>query len=61
MKKLFGLTAGILLILLFSAQGQSDFVPLKELFKNDFLMSTTLDARPAPTGFRACFFIFTPL
>lgn len=43
MKKLFGLTAGILLCFLFSAQAQSDYVPLKELFKNDFLIGAAVN------------------
>ena len=43
MKKLFGLTAGILFIFLFSVQGQSDYVPLKELFKNDFLVGAAVN------------------
>jgi GH35 family endo-1,4-beta-xylanase len=37
MKKIFGLTLGILICAMGSAQGQSDYVTFKELFKGHFL------------------------
>jgi len=45
MKKLFGIFAGILPCLMLSGQAQSDFVPLKELFKKDFLVGVAVNAR----------------
>jgi GH35 family endo-1,4-beta-xylanase len=45
MKRIFGLFSGIFLCLMVSAQGQSDFVPLKELFKNDFLIGAAVSSR----------------
>lgn len=44
MKKIFGLSF-ILSCLVLSAQGQSDYVPLKELFKNDFLIGVAVNDR----------------
>ncbi len=45
MKKIFGFTVGILISILGLAQNQSDFVPLKELFKNDFLVGVAVSNR----------------
>lgn len=45
MKKLFGLFTGIMLCFMLSAQAQSDYVPLKELFKNDFLVGVAVSDR----------------
>ena len=45
MKKLFVFTTGLLLCVIFSAQAQSDFIPLKELFKNDFLVGVAVSNR----------------
>lgn len=45
MKKLFGIFAGILPCLMLSGQAQSDFVPLKELFKKDFLIGVAVNGR----------------
>ncbi len=45
MNKLFGLIAGMLPCMMLSGQAQSDFVPLKELFKNDFLVGVAVNGR----------------
>lgn len=45
MKKLIGFTTSILVCLILSAQGQTDYVPLKELFKNDFLVGVAVSER----------------
>ncbi len=45
MKKLFGLIAGILPCIMLSGQAQSDYVPLKELFRNDFLIGVAVNGR----------------
>ena len=45
MNKLFGLSVGILQCLMLSGQVQSDYVPLKELFKKDFLVGVAVNAR----------------
>jgi endo-1,4-beta-xylanase len=45
MKKLFGILAGVLPSLLLSGQTQTDFVPLKELFKKDFLVGVAVNGR----------------
>jgi len=45
MKKSFGLLAGILLCFMLSGQTQSDYVPLKELFKGDFLIGVAVNGR----------------
>jgi len=45
MKKLFGLFAGILPCIMLYGQGQSDYVPLKELFKKDFLIGVAVNGR----------------
>jgi endo-1,4-beta-xylanase len=45
MKKLFGLLAGILPCIMLSGQTQSDYVPLKELFKKDFLIGVAVNGR----------------
>jgi endo-1,4-beta-xylanase len=45
MKKLFGLFAGILPCMLLSGQTQSDYVPLKELFRKDFLIGVAVNGR----------------
>jgi endo-1,4-beta-xylanase len=44
MKKILGLFAGILPCIILSGQGQS-YVPLKELFKNDFLIGVAVNER----------------
>jgi endo-1,4-beta-xylanase len=45
MKKIFGLLAGILPCIMLSGQTQSDYVPLKELFKKDFLIGVAVNGR----------------
>ncbi len=45
MKKLSGLIVAIMLGLTVSAQTNPDFVPLKELFKNDFLIGVAVNGR----------------
>ncbi len=45
MNKLFGLLVGILQCFMLSGQVQSDYVPLKELFKKDFLVGVAVNAR----------------
>ena len=45
MKKLFGLLAGILPCIMLSGQTQSEYVPLKELFKKDFLVGVAVNGR----------------
>ncbi len=45
MKKLFGLIAGILPCIVLSGQAQSDFVPLRKLFGNDFLAGVAVNGR----------------
>lgn len=45
MKKIFGLLAGVLLCIMLSGQTQSDYVPLKELFKKDFLIGVAVNGR----------------
>jgi endo-1,4-beta-xylanase len=45
MKKLFGFFAAILPCIMLSGQVQSDYVPLKELFKNDFLVGVAVNDR----------------
>jgi len=43
--KLFGIVAGLFFGLTLSGQVQSDFVPLKELFKKDFLIGVAVNGR----------------
>jgi hypothetical protein len=45
MKKLIGIFTGIFICLMLSGQDQSDFVPLKELFKKDFLIGVAVNGR----------------
>jgi GH35 family endo-1,4-beta-xylanase len=45
MNKLFGILTGILQCFMLSGQVQSDFVPLKELFKKDFLVGVAVNSR----------------
>ncbi len=45
MKKLFGFITGIFICFMFTAEAQSDYVPLKELFKNDFLVGVAVSPR----------------
>lgn len=45
MNKLFGLFAGMLSCFVLSGQVQSDYVPLKELFKKDFLIGVAVNSR----------------
>jgi endo-1,4-beta-xylanase len=45
MKKIFGLLAGVLPCIMLSGQTQSDYVPLKELFKKDFLIGVAVNGR----------------
>ncbi|HRR92668.1 MAG TPA: endo-1,4-beta-xylanase, partial [Bacteroidales bacterium] len=45
MRKLFSLITGIFICSFLSAQGQQDFVPLKELFKKDFLVGVAVNGR----------------
>lgn len=45
MKKLFGLFAGILPCFILLGQTQSDYVPLKELFRKDFLIGVAFNGR----------------
>ena len=45
MKKLSGLVVTIMLGLTVSAQTNPDFVPLKEIFKNDFLIGVAVSGR----------------
>ncbi|NMB51524.1 MAG: endo-1,4-beta-xylanase, partial [Bacteroidales bacterium] len=45
MKKLSGLVVTIMLGLTVSAQTNLDFVPLKEIFKNDFLIGVAVSGR----------------
>ena len=45
MNKLFGLLVGMLQCILLTGQVQSDYVPLKELFKNDFLIGVAVSGR----------------
>jgi endo-1,4-beta-xylanase len=45
MKKLFGLLAGVLPCIMLSGQAQSDYIPLKELFKKDFLIGVAVNGR----------------
>ena len=49
MKKIFGIIAGVVPCLMLTGQAQSDFVPLKELFRKDFLVGTCVNGR-AITG-----------
>ncbi len=45
MKKLFAIITGMLICLMFNAEAQSDYVPLKELFKDDFLVGVAVSGR----------------
>ncbi len=45
MKDLFILFSGLFICTILSAQSQQDFVPLKELFKNDFLVGVAVNGR----------------
>jgi endo-1,4-beta-xylanase len=45
MNKLIGLIVGIMQCFMLSGQVQSDYVPLKELFKKDFLTGVAVNAR----------------
>ena len=45
MKKLFAIITGMLIFLMFNAEAQSDYVPLKELFKDDFLVGVAVSGR----------------
>lgn len=45
MRKLFSLITGIFICSFLSAQGQQDFVPLKDLFKKDFLVGVAVNGR----------------
>jgi endo-1,4-beta-xylanase len=45
MKKIFGLFAGIVQCFILSGQVQSDYVPLKELFRKDFLVGVAANGR----------------
>ena len=49
MNKLFGLLVGMLQCFILSGQVQTDYVPLKELFKKDFLIGVAVNSR-AITG-----------
>jgi endo-1,4-beta-xylanase len=43
MKKLFGLLAGILPCIMLSGQAQQEYIPLKELFRKDFLIGVAVN------------------
>lgn len=45
MKKLSGILTGLSFCLILTGQTQSDFIPLKVLFKNDFLIGTAVNGR----------------
>ena len=45
MKKLSGLFTGILFFIMLSGQAQTDYIPLKELFRNDFYIGVAISAR----------------
>jgi endo-1,4-beta-xylanase len=45
MNKLLGLVLGLLQFMLVSGQAQSDYVPLKELFRKDFLIGVAVSER----------------
>ena len=45
MNKLFGLFAGMLSCFVLSGQVQSGYMPLKELFKKDFLIGVAVNSR----------------